>query len=247
MFVAPFWAQQPHHVVSDGSWPRGRLPPPIRRAGRGKRGGVYTGACLGRHHHKRSSTARGHLAGDRRPPPARPLTSAPPTPRGSTTGSGATAEPNLAVYPSATSGTAGVSPYSAAWRVRRSSTTTAAAVLSRSRAPSAGSRQGLPCPSLRITSPDVVRNGDGSLTGYFDYRPKDATEALVAATSTDNGKSWIYQAEALEENPAIARASTSTTTVKATPTSSPPAVRHVSTRCSARPATTTASGCWSTP
>jgi hypothetical protein len=48
----------------------------------------------------------------------------------------------------------------------------------------------------------VVRNADGSLTGYFDYRPKDADEALIAASSTDNGKSWTYEGEALEQNPA---------------------------------------------
>jgi hypothetical protein len=38
------------------------------------------------------------------------------------------------------------------------------------------------------------------LTGYFDYRPKDADEALVAATSTDNGQDWTFDSEALEEN-----------------------------------------------
>ncbi len=36
--------------------------------------------------------------------------------------------------------------------------------------------------------PDVVRNADGSLTGYFDYRPKDADEAITVARSTDNGE-----------------------------------------------------------
>jgi hypothetical protein len=46
-----------------------------------------------------------------------------------------------------------------------------------------------------------VRNGDVSLTGYFDYRPKDANEGIVAAKSTDNGVSWTYQGEALEQNP----------------------------------------------
>ena len=49
--------------------------------------------------------------------------------------------------------------------------------------------------------PHVIRNADGSLTGYFDYRPQDADEALVAATSTDGGKSWTYDGEALEQNP----------------------------------------------
>ena len=49
--------------------------------------------------------------------------------------------------------------------------------------------------------PHVVRNADGSLTGYFDYRPKDADEAIVAATSTNGGTSWSYDSEALEQNP----------------------------------------------
>lgn len=48
--------------------------------------------------------------------------------------------------------------------------------------------------------PHIVRNADGSLTGYFDYRPKDTDEAVVAARSTDNGKDWTYEGEALEEN-----------------------------------------------
>lgn len=49
--------------------------------------------------------------------------------------------------------------------------------------------------------PDVVRNADGSLTGYFDYRPKDADEAITVARSTDNGKTWVAEGKALEQNP----------------------------------------------
>ena len=49
--------------------------------------------------------------------------------------------------------------------------------------------------------PHIIRNADGSLTGYFDYRPKDADEEIVAATSTDNGKTWTYDSQALEQNP----------------------------------------------
>ncbi len=48
--------------------------------------------------------------------------------------------------------------------------------------------------------PDVVRNADGSLTGYFDYRPKDANEAITVARSTDNGATWTTEGEALQEN-----------------------------------------------
>jgi hypothetical protein len=49
--------------------------------------------------------------------------------------------------------------------------------------------------------PDVVRNSDGSLTGYFDYRPKDADEEITVATSTDNGQTWTTEGQALEQNP----------------------------------------------
>lgn len=48
--------------------------------------------------------------------------------------------------------------------------------------------------------PHVVLNADGSLTGYFDYRPKDEDEAVLAATSTDGGKDWTFDAKALEQN-----------------------------------------------
>ncbi len=65
--------------------------------------------------------------------------------------------------------------------------------------------------------PDVTRNPDGSLTGYFDYRPKDAEEAVTVAKSTDNGASWSTEGEALEQNRATARPLTPTTTAKATP------------------------------
>ncbi len=49
--------------------------------------------------------------------------------------------------------------------------------------------------------PDIVRNADGSLTGYFDYRPKDADEAITVARSTDGGRSWTSEGKALEQNP----------------------------------------------
>jgi hypothetical protein len=48
--------------------------------------------------------------------------------------------------------------------------------------------------------PDIVRNADGSLTGYFDYRPKDADEAITVARSTDNGKTWTSEGKALDQN-----------------------------------------------
>ena len=40
--------------------------------------------------------------------------------------------------------------------------------------------------------PFVVGSGQ-SLKGYFDYRPKNINEAVVAATSTDAGQTWTFQ------------------------------------------------------
>jgi hypothetical protein len=61
-------------------------------------------------------------------------------------------------------------------------------------------RAGSALPFAPYYFPDVVRNADGSLTGYFDYRPKDADEAITVARSTDNGKTWITEGEVLEQN-----------------------------------------------
>jgi hypothetical protein len=36
------------------------------------------------------------------------------------------------------------------------------------------------------------------LQGYFDYRPKDTNEAVVAANSDDGGKTWNFQQEVLQ-------------------------------------------------
>ncbi len=59
---------------------------------------------------------------------------------------------------------------------------------------------GRPLPMAPYYFPDVVRNADGSLTGYFDYRPKDAEEAITVAKSTDNGASWMTEGIGLGEN-----------------------------------------------
>ena len=41
--------------------------------------------------------------------------------------------------------------------------------------------------------------GHGSrLQGYFDWRPKDIDEAVVAAYSNDAGRSWTFQQKVLE-------------------------------------------------
>jgi hypothetical protein len=46
--------------------------------------------------------------------------------------------------------------------------------------------------------------GEGrDLTGYFDYRPKDSDEAVVAARSGDGGRTWRFAGEALELNAGI--------------------------------------------
>ena len=48
--------------------------------------------------------------------------------------------------------------------------------------------------------PHVVLNSDGTLTGYFDYRPKDENEAVLVATSTDGGQDWTYQGTYLQQD-----------------------------------------------
>jgi hypothetical protein len=48
--------------------------------------------------------------------------------------------------------------------------------------------------------------GSGSnLQGYFDWRPKDTDEAVVAASSTDGGNTWIFQDKVLELSQAVGR------------------------------------------
>jgi hypothetical protein len=48
--------------------------------------------------------------------------------------------------------------------------------------------------------PFVRRRGD-ILEGFFDYRPRNQQEAVVAAISTDEGYSWHFRGEALALNP----------------------------------------------
>jgi Collagen triple helix repeat (20 copies) len=50
--------------------------------------------------------------------------------------------------------------------------------------------------------PYVMRNPNDPnvLTGFFDYRPKEAEEALVVANSFNNGQTWHYVDEKLELN-----------------------------------------------
>ena len=124
------------------------------------------------------------------------------TPGGATTTVGGVTEPNLAVYPAAsgdvpyasgTVGTPGPVPGYCS---------------SDGPAPETGTVNRQPSGTTLPMSPyyfPFVEHTPGAsssndLTGYFDYRPKDTDEALVAATSTDNGNTWTYQGEALEQN-----------------------------------------------
>ena len=44
----------------------------------------------------------------------------------------------------------------------------------------------------------VVTGRGKHLQGYFDYRPKDTDEAIVAASSSDAGYTWNFQQKVLE-------------------------------------------------
>jgi hypothetical protein len=117
---------------------------------------------------------------------------------------GTPAAPNVAVYPGSASGTAGVAPYPSGVvgtpgpldAYCGTGNTTTEATGSPVRQPA-----GTTLPLAPAYFPHIVRTGATDLTGYFDYRPKDADEAIVVATSTDNGQDWTYQGEALEQNP----------------------------------------------
>jgi hypothetical protein len=117
---------------------------------------------------------------------------------GSETTLGGVSEPNVAVYP----GTGAV-PYPSG--VAGTPGPLDGYCSSLGANPETGSPVSQPAGSSLPFSPyyfpDVVRNADGSLTGYFDYRPKDADEAITVARSTDNGKSWTSEGKALEQNP----------------------------------------------
>jgi hypothetical protein len=111
---------------------------------------------------------------------------------------GGVSEPNLAVYPAAT----GSVPYPSG--VAGTPGPLDGYCSSLGANPETGTPVSQPAGSVLPFAPyyfpDVVRNADGSLTGYFDYRPKDADEAITVARSTDGGKSWTSEGEALEQN-----------------------------------------------
>ncbi len=120
------------------------------------------------------------------------------TPGGSETTLGGVSEPNVAVYPAAS----GSVPYPSG--VAGTPGPLDGYCSSLGANPETGSPvsqpAGTPLPFSPYYFPDIVRNADGSLTGYFDYRPKDADETITVARSTDNGKTWITEGEALEQN-----------------------------------------------
>jgi hypothetical protein len=113
---------------------------------------------------------------------------------------GGVSEPNVAVYPSAEepkvppypSGVAGTPGPLSGYCSKEESENEAGSPVSQP--------AGTKLPFSPYYFPDIVRNSDGSLTGYFDYRPKDADEAITVARSTDNGKTWVAEGKALEQN-----------------------------------------------
>ena len=123
---------------------------------------------------------------------------------------GSTTEPNVAVYPSQSgdepfaSGFAGspgpLSGYCGASYSDSWDTTTPGTDPNETETP-VSQPAGETLPFSPYYFPYVVRNSDGSLTGYFDWRPKDADEAIVVAKSTDGGQTWTVEGEALEQNP----------------------------------------------
>jgi hypothetical protein len=54
--------------------------------------------------------------------------------------------------------------------------------------------------------PFVTGSGK-KLNGFFDYRPRNSNEAMVAASSTDGGQTWQFVQEVLELNKGICPAS----------------------------------------
>jgi hypothetical protein len=121
------------------------------------------------------------------------------TPGGAGTTLGGLQEPNLAVYPTGTEGA--TVPYPSG--VAGTPGPLDGYCSSLGANPETGTpvpQPGRPLPMAPYYFPDIVRGADGSLTGYFDYRPKDSEEAIAVARSTDGGKSWSAEGTALGEN-----------------------------------------------
>ncbi len=122
------------------------------------------------------------------------------TPGGAETSFGSFSEPNLAVYPAA-SGGASPYPSGVAGTPGPLNGYCSSGGPSPESGPPVSQPAGVALPMSPYYFPDVVRNADGSLTGYFDYRPKDADEAITVARSTDGGRTWTTEGKAFEQNP----------------------------------------------
>ena len=57
-----------------------------------------------------------------------------------------------------------------------------------------------------------------ALTGYFDYRPKDADEEIVRRHLDRQRVTWTYDSKALEQNPGYCPTGDTLTTARATRT-----------------------------
>jgi hypothetical protein len=123
------------------------------------------------------------------------------TPGGPETTIGGVSEPNLAVYPSEQEPTAPPYPSGVAGTPGPLDGYCSSLGANPETGTPVNQPAGAPLPFAPYYFPDVVRNPDGSLTGYFDYRPKDADEAITVARSTDGGKTWVTEGKALEQNP----------------------------------------------
>jgi len=66
--------------------------------------------------------------------------------------------------------------------------------------------------------PYIVGKGK-ILQGYFDWRPKDSNEAIVAAYSKDAGATWKFQQETLELNPGLCPTDATKTNAQSYPNS----------------------------
>ncbi len=101
---------------------------------------------------------------------------------GNTTTIGGVTEPNVAVYPAAS----GSTPYPSG--VAGTPGPLDGYCSSLGANPETGTNVNQPAntnlPMAPYYFPDIVLNSDGSLTGYFDWRPKDGDEAITVAKST---------------------------------------------------------------
>src|SRR5581483_10553083 len=135
--------------------------------------------------------------GDSSAGPSYPFSSLLPTFTFNSTATTAGGFPNVAVYPAAS----GATPYPSG--VAGTPGPLDGYCSSLGANPETGtpvSQPSGPLPFAPYYFPYVVRNGDGTLTGYFDYRPKDADEAVVVAKSYDGGDTWYTVGQGMEQN-----------------------------------------------